>query len=84
MASFYNAESFIRSVIKDLVATDSFIKPPLEVVIQQMEKLEGGLSDVERRALMDLGEHVGGRRVTIVEGARELSAAHAQLELKKK
>lgn len=84
VANFYHAEQLIRSVLKELLVTNSFLQPSLNIVIQQMEKLEGGLSDIERRALLDLGEHVGGRNVKVIEDSRELTTAQALSELQKK
>jgi hypothetical protein len=80
VASFYNAEQLIRSVLRELLETKSFLQPSLSIVMQQMEKLEGGLSDIERRALLDLGEQIGGRSVKVVEEAKELTYAQALLE----
>jgi hypothetical protein len=83
VASFYNAEQLIRSVLKELLSIKSLLQPPLNIVIQQMEKLEGGLSDIERRALIDLGEQIGGRYIKVFEAAGELTHAQALLESKK-
>lgn len=50
--------------------------------MQQTEGAEGGLSVVEKRALLDVGDQAGGKNVFIVENVSPLSAEEALLELR--
>ncbi|NCP45769.1 MAG: hypothetical protein GW818_04920, partial [Flavobacteriales bacterium] len=43
------------------------------ILIQPMEKIEGGLSSVENRALMDVAEYIGGRNIVIYDKTNLLS-----------
>ena len=49
----------------------------LKVVIQQLEGAEGGLSDIEKRALRDIAEMAGAKKVYIVESEQKLSIVDA-------
>ena len=83
VANFYHAEQLTRAVIKELISS-KFLQPTLKILIQQMDKNEGGLSDVEKRVLRDLGEFVGGSLVKIVEQQTALTTAEALLVLSEK
>lgn len=64
-ADFINGEECIITTIKELFEgkpTSTF-----NILIQPMEKIEGGLSSVENRALMDVAEHIGGRNIVIYD-----------------
>lgn len=64
LADFLIAEGFIRSVLKEMSQEKRFA-PPMKMLIQPMDKLEGGLSPVEERSFMDLAEHVGAKYVFV-------------------
>ena len=83
VANFQVAEALVRLVLKDLLKLRSFLQPSLRVVIQQMEKLEGGLSQIEIRVLRDLAEVAGASHVAVIEIARPLSQQEALSELNK-
>ena len=83
--NFNKAEVLLRSAIREVIPSGSSIfSPSLNIVIQQMEKNEGGLADHEKRALKDLCEHAGAQKVQIVERQGELTQSEAILELKNK
>lgn len=84
VANFQNAEMLVRSVLKELLQIKSFLQPSLRMLIHQLEKLEGGLSQVEIRALRDIGEIAGGRYVKVIEQSRPLNPQQALLELTNK
>lgn len=48
------------------------LRPIAQAILHPLRPFPGGLSDVERRALIELAENAGARRVAIHEG-RELS-----------
>lgn len=75
-AHFLEAETHLRAIIDDLIGKRVF-SPHLKILIQQMERIEGGLSSVERRALVDSCEHAGAIFVKLVEHDRPLSIAEA-------
>src|SRR5690349_22058283 len=75
LASFDPANETVLAAIHDLGLKTTFSS--LKVVIQQLEGAEGGLSDIEKRALRDLAEMAGARKVYIVEGEQKLSIAEA-------
>ena len=52
--------------------------------MQQLEGSEGGLSDIEKRALRDLGEMTGASSVQLVEHSHNLTIDDAIKELNKK
>jgi hypothetical protein len=81
IANFQNADTLLRSALKELLKLRSFLQPSLKVVIQQMEKLEEGLSQVEIRALRDIAEMAGASHVKVIEHAKSLSQYEALLEI---
>jgi hypothetical protein len=82
IADFNVAELFIRSVLKELLSPQKIFQRSLKIVIQQMENLEGGLSESEKRILRDIGEQIGGVHVVLVDNTRPLSEAEALSKLK--
>ena len=70
-------------LLDDLGIGQTFFSRPLTVLIQQLEGTEGGLSDIEKRALRDLAEMAGGRKVVICEDSRPLTIADALSRLDK-
>ncbi len=75
-AHFIEAEDHLKSVIRELIGHRR-ITPNLKIVIQQMERTEGGLSSVERRALVDSCEHAGAIFVKVVDHERPLTRDEA-------
>lgn len=55
----------------------------MNILIQQLEGFEGGLSDIEKRALRDLAEMVGANKVFILEQSESVSTEVALDMLKK-
>ena len=76
LAHFVEAEDHLKSLLSELF-NHKKITQHLRVVIQQMEGTEGGLSSVERRALVDMAEHAGAINVHLVEHERELDRNEA-------
>ena len=75
LSKFSPANETLLAALRDLGLKTSFFK--LKAVIQQMENTEGGLTDIEKRALRDLAEQAGAGRVYIVDGERRLSISEA-------
>jgi hypothetical protein len=78
VGNFSNTQQAIEGVLRELGVKASFWTG-LKVLIHQLEDTEGDLSDIEKRALRDLGEMTGARRVYLAEGERPLSAGEALL-----
>jgi actin-like ATPase involved in cell morphogenesis len=81
LAKFNEAELLVRKLVKELISNRSWFPPQLKVIVQQMEKLEGGLAEIEKRAMRDLAEQAGASIVIIVDHDRKLSDQEALLEL---
>jgi hypothetical protein len=74
VAEFNSAEILIREILKEL----GLSRRTLKVLIQQMEELEGGLSEVEKRVLRDLAEQAGGAIVYIINRTKIMSIEEIQ------
>lgn len=77
IADFNSANVTIRSALDELIPKRRFFPRQIKVLIQQVVELEGGLSEIEKRALRDLGEMAGGAPVILVEHSRSLSNREA-------
>lgn len=73
VSNFNNANETIASVLLNFGLRGSFFQDRLKVLIHQLEGLEGGLSDIEKRALRDLAEMVGANKVQILEQSQPAS-----------
>ena len=84
IADFNKAEALIRNIINDLLPKKGFFPPQIKILIQQVEAVEGGLSETEKRVLRDLGEVAGGTTVILIEHFQTLGHTEASLALKGK
>jgi actin-like ATPase involved in cell morphogenesis len=75
LASFDPANETVLAAIRDLCLKTRLFR--MKAVIQQLEGAEGGLSDIEKRALREIAEMAGATKVYIVEGEQKLSIAEA-------
>jgi rod shape-determining protein MreB and related proteins len=66
LASFTNAESFLRSLVAELAGGFFAIKP--QIVLHPLERVEGGLTEIEERAFEELGRGAGASRVKLWTG----------------
>lgn len=83
VANFNNITNLVVSMLRELGISTSFFSTK-KILIQQIEKQDGGLSDIEKRALRDVGEQAGAKFVTIIDHPNRLSTEKALLELKKR
>lgn len=81
LANFENAQRLILSMLDNWITQKLFVQQRFHTVIQQMEKLEDGLSQVERRALIELSEFAGAKKVAVIEHSRKLTHNEALSEL---
>ena len=69
IADFVKAEKFINNVFKK----HGFSSKKSIGIIQQMEMSEGGLSDVEKRVLLELFSQIGIREIYVDESLSDLT-----------
>lgn len=66
IADFLKVEKFLKTIIEELIPKRFGIQPSLKVIIQQIERNEGGISPVEIRAYQDSCEHAWAKEVYII------------------
>lgn len=79
LAKFNPIDLLVRKIIKELTSNRSWPPPQLKVIIQQIEKVDGGLAEIEKRAMRDLAELAGASIVLIIDHDRKLSNEEALL-----
>ncbi len=67
LADFSAAQRLLQQVIFEL-HTHKFLKPSPAIIIHPIEKLEGGLLELERRAFEELALGAGARDVVVYQG----------------
>jgi len=72
IAHFIEAEETFRNLLKSISNDRNINGKPL-ILVQQLDKSEGGLSSVEKRALEDLLLHGGMYKVYIDDSKEKLS-----------
>ena len=75
LSSFQPANETLLAAMKELGLKRSFFA--LKAVIQQTEDTNGGLTDIEKRALRDLAENAGVNKVYIADAEWPLSNEEA-------
>ncbi len=83
VSSINPANETIQSALEKLGLKGRSFLSKMNILIQQLEGLEGGLSDIEKRALLDLAEMVGANKVFILEQSETVSTEVALDMLKK-
>ncbi len=79
IAHFIEAEETFRNLLKS-VSNDRNINGKPHILVQQLDKSEGGLSSVEKRALEDLLSH-GGMYKVYIDNSKEKLSDEKVLEL---
>ncbi|MDB4297354.1 rod shape-determining protein [Flavobacteriaceae bacterium] len=74
--NFLVAEEFLKSVIKELVPKKSFFTT-LSVLLHQLELVEEGLTEIEKRAIKDSAIHIGASECILYEEQSELTHQEA-------
>ena len=67
VGDFAVAEHFLKRLVKKAAPTGWFTPSP-KILIHPIEMIEGGLSQVEERALLELAAQVGARKAEIYLG----------------
>jgi hypothetical protein len=83
VAHFENAQILLTSLLNKWTTRKLFFQRGFYSVIQQMEKLEGGLSQVERQTLIELAEFSGAKKVKVIDHTKKLSHNKARLQINK-
>jgi hypothetical protein len=82
VGDFTAAETVLKPAIKQIINWGLLTRMP-EVLIQPLEKIEGGLSQVEERTFLELALLSGARKAKVYIGS-ELSDEEVKLKLKGK
>ena len=77
VSSYTHAEKMLRQAFKSIF-TNVFQAAP-RVVMHQLEKNEGGLTDIEQRVLTELALRAGAREVVVYQGSR-INPGHETFE----
>lgn len=77
LADFLKFENFIRPQIAEVMPANKLFAPQLIILFQVKEDVIDGLCSVEKRALLDSGEHAGAKEVYIYEGSNDLTISQA-------
>jgi hypothetical protein len=70
IGSFNHADATVRAAVKELGVKQTFSR--IKILIQQTEGTEGGMSDIEKRALRYLAELAGANKVLLVDHERTI------------
>ena len=82
---FAEIEAFVKSIVVDLIKDKNYFFPPsLVILMHQMELKEGGVTEIEKRAMIDSARHMNGKEVFLYFGDKELSVKEAQERIKNK
>ena len=68
VASYAHAEKLLEHAFKSIYSSIFLASP--RVIMHQLEKNEGGLTDIEERVLSELALRAGARKVVVYQGDR--------------
>jgi len=77
LADFNAAEILLRQLVRNAGLRTGFLAPGMRMLVHQLERCEGGLSQLELRGLRDLGNMAGARIVHMIERNSALSREEA-------
>ncbi|GAA5522762.1 hypothetical protein LQ318_13475 [Aliifodinibius salicampi] len=83
LAHFENAQMLLRSMLSKWAAKILIFQRGFNVVNQQIEKMDDGLSEIERHALTEIAEYSGAKNVHAIGHARKLTNEKARSLLSK-
>ena len=72
IADFNSAELLLREIIDSFKTSKNIFKNQFEVLMQQMEEFEDGVSEIEKRAYRDLAEQAGTVKVFLLLHSKKL------------
>ncbi|SNR14715.1 hypothetical protein [Tenacibaculum jejuense] len=83
-ADYEKAENLMRKIIMELFP-NKWLLPSFHVLIQQLERIDEGISTVEKRAIIDSCRHgANAKSVELIVSEIELSTSEAMLKLTRK
>ena len=82
IANFNIAELLLREGFNELKTKKGFLPLGHEVLMQQMEEFEDGISEIEKRALRDMAEQAGAMKVFLILETKKISVEEAMNGLK--
>lgn len=71
LSDFQVGESLVKHIVKVVIGKKWYTPLPI-IIIHPMEKIEGGLTTIEKRAFLELAHSAGAREAFVHEG-KELS-----------
>ncbi len=77
-------ELLIRDIVIELRLKKGILPPQYNMLIQQMEKFDDGLSDIEKRGYRDICYQAGAVEVHLIEHNQKLSLEQAIIEISRK
>jgi rod shape-determining protein MreB len=81
LGNFTNAESFLRTLVAEVTGSSLFrVKP--HILLHPLERVDGGLTQIEERAFQELGIGAGAATVKVWSGSTALSDAAVMEQLK--
>ena len=81
LADFHVANTFLNEILNELIEKKLGFRSKWNVIVQQIDKCEGGLSIVELRTIRDVCEHSGADSVKIIEKENPISAREVKTNL---
>ncbi len=81
LADFNNAEILLREILDDVIPKKFGVSKSLKTLIQIVENIEEGISELEKRGLRDLAEQAGSKEVYLWLNDKKLTDAEALQEL---
>ncbi|MBT9391983.1 hypothetical protein KLP40_02300 [Hymenobacter sp. NST-14] len=81
IADYHAAKNHLQEIIKEIPAGRRLFTPSHVFLMQHMIDLGGGMCEVEKRTLRDIGEQAGGKVVYILPHTKALSAEEAMYKL---
>jgi MreB/Mbl protein len=84
IADFNALELLIRETINDLLKNSKVLFTQNSMLIHHLEKLDGGITEIEKRAMRDLCEQAGATNVFIITDNNRISNYLALVGIKNK
>ena len=80
VGSFFKINSLMKEILQELKIPSTFWTTR-RMLIQQTEKMDDGLAEIEKRALRDIGELSGANIVIILDHPNRISNQEAMVQL---
>ncbi|MGB1042745.1 MAG: hypothetical protein ACPGU6_05070 [Tenacibaculum sp.] len=85
LGDFQRFEVFLKELIEELFKKDNYlIAPPISMLMHQLEMKEGGVTPVEKRAMVDSARHSNAKEFFLFFSDKELTLKQALAKIKNK